>query len=231
MKKVIIVGAGGHAAEIDEYIRYSRIQGKGPQLEVVGFLDDNPDSHAAYQFSAPFLGPISGHKVREDVEYLIGIANLKFRRSITEKLQQAGARFTDFIHPDIYLSASAIIGKGVIIAPNANIGFNVVIGDFTLINARCSLGHDTKIGRFNFITPNVCFSGFTTIGDENLFGINSATIPGIKVGHRNKIAAGMVLDRNVDNDSTVFYRHKERVIAIPKQSNNSNPGQDESHTA
>jgi len=98
----------------------------------------------------------------------------------------------------------------------ANIGPNVKIGDFTLVNSRCSLGHDTHLGKYNFICPNVCFSGFTTIGDENLFGINSATIPGIKVGNNNKIAAGMVLDKNVGNDEVVFYRFKEKVIALPK---------------
>ena len=68
----------------------------------------------------------------------------------------------------------------------------------------------------NFISPNVCFSGFTTIGDENLFGINSASIPQIKIGNRNKIAAGMVVERNIDDDTTYFHRFKEKVLAIPK---------------
>jgi tetrahydrodipicolinate N-succinyltransferase len=72
------------------------------------------------------------------------------------------------------------------------------------------------IGDFNFISPNVCFSGFTRIGDENLFGINSVTIPGISVGNRNKITAGMVLDQNIGDDSTVFYRFKEKILAVPK---------------
>ena len=53
-------------------------------------------------------------------------------------------------------------------------------------------------------------------GNENLFGINSATIPGILIGNRNKIAAGMVLDQNVGDESVVFYRYKEKVIAYPK---------------
>ena len=90
------------------------------------------------------------------------------------------------------------------------------IDDYTLINSRSSIGHDSKVGRFNFICPNVCFSGFTQVGDENLFGVNSVTIPGIKVGSRNKIAAGMVLDKNVGDDEVVFYRFKEKVMAIPK---------------
>ena len=59
--------------------------------------------------------------------------------------------------------------------------------------------------------------GITSKCDDNLFGINSATIPGIKVGSKNKIAAGMVLDKDVGDDSVVFYRYKERIIAVPKE--------------
>jgi hypothetical protein len=36
------------------------------------------------------------------------------------------------------------------------------------------------------------------------------------IGNRNKIAAGMVLGQNVSDDEVVFYRFKEKVIAIPK---------------
>jgi bifunctional N-acetylglucosamine-1-phosphate-uridyltransferase/glucosamine-1-phosphate-acetyltransferase GlmU-like protein len=72
------------------------------------------------------------------------------------------------------------------------------------------------IGNFNSISPNVCFSGFSQVGDDNIFGINSATLPSVKVGNRNKIAAGMILDRDVGNDTVVFHRFRERVFAVPK---------------
>ena len=54
------------------------------------------------------------------------------------------------------------------------------------------------------------------VGDGNLFCINSATIPGITVGNGNKIGAGMVLDKDIANDSVAFYRYKERVVAVLK---------------
>ena len=57
-------------------------------------------------------------------------------------------------------------------------------------------------------------------GHGNLFGINSSTIPGTTVGNGNQIAAGMVLDKDVGDDSVVFYRYKERVIAVPKADEN-----------
>ncbi len=216
MKKIIIIGAGGHSAEIDDYFQCSQKKNADFGFEIHGFIDDNPQSYQQYDFTAPYLGDIQSHIIQPDSFYIMGIANLKYRRIVIEQFLSKGASFTSFIHPDAYISASSSIGIGVVIAPGVNIGPKVVIGDFTLINSRCSMGHDTKVGRFNFICPNVCFSGFTVVGDENLFGINSATIPGTKIGNRNKIAAGMVLDKNVGDDEVVFYRFKEKVMAIPK---------------
>lgn len=213
MKEVIIIGAGGHAAEIDEYIRFGS---EIPEMKVIGFIDDNENSYKQYQFSAGYLGTIRDHIVLGDKYYIMGIANLVYRKPIVNRFLESGARFLTFIHAVAYVSPSAKIGEGVVIAPYVNIGPNVVIGDFTLLNARASIGHDTVLGTHNFISPNVSFSGNTRVGDENLFGVNSATIPGITIGSRNKIAAGMVVDKPVDDDSVVFHRFKEKVIAIQK---------------
>jgi sugar O-acyltransferase (sialic acid O-acetyltransferase NeuD family) len=217
MTEVIVIGAGGHAAEIDEYIAYNRKHSSGEDLQIVGFLDDNPDNYARYKFSAPLIGGARNHKVIKDHYYLMGIAGIQYRRLFVERYLAEGARFASLVHCTAYVSGSATIGEGSIVGPNSNIGPNVCIGRFTLINSRCSMGHDTRVGDYNFISPNSCFSGFTEVGDENLFGINCATIPGIKVGNRNKITAGMILDTNVGDDSVIFYRFKERVIAIPKK--------------
>ncbi len=217
MNNVIIIGAGGHAAEIDEYIRYSQKVTGNQNYKIVGFLDDNPASYARYKFEAPHIGGVRDHKVIKGGYYIMGIANINYRRIFVERFKAEESDFISFIHCNAYISPSAIIGEGTIIGPNANIGPNVRIGKFNLINSRCSLGHDTSMGSFNVISPNVCFSGFTEIGDENFFGINSTTLPSIRIGNRNKIAAGMVVDMNIENDSVVFYRFKEKIIAIPKR--------------
>jgi len=217
MKEVIIMGAGGHAAEIDEYIKYSqKITGK-KELNIIGFLDDNPSNYGNYKLSAPLIGRLDNHKIVNHIYYIVGIANPEYRRFLIDKFKASGARFITYIHCTAYASESSVVGEGTIIGPNANVGPNVKIGQFTLINSRCSLGHDTVIGDYNVISPNVCFSGFSRVGDENFFGINCSTIPNISVGNRNKIAAGMVLDHDVENDSVVFYRYKEKVIAVPRK--------------
>jgi len=216
MKDVIIIGAGGHAAEIDEYIKYSQRVTGNTELHIIGFLDDNSNNYSRYNFSAPLLGGVSNHRIMSEMSYIIGIAGLEYRIRFVEKFKSEGAVFISFSHCGAYISESAIIGEGTIIGPNVTLGPNVKIGDFTLINARSSIGHDTTVGDFNFVSPNVCFSGFTEVGSRNLFGINSATLPGIKVGNQNKISAGMILDQNVGNNTTVFHRFKEKVFAIHK---------------
>jgi len=216
MKEIIIVGSGGHGAELDDYIQYNNKQSGVEGIKIRGYLDDNPDNYSSYSFSAPLIGGVKDHKVKKDVHYLIGIANLQFRQKFVEQYLNDGASFISLVHASAYISNSCKLETGVVIGPNVNLGPNTMIGDYSMINSRCSIGHDTKIGKFNFISPNVCFSGFSEVGDGNLFGINSATIPNIKVGNNNKIMAGMVLDKNVGDDSVVFYRFKERVIAVPK---------------
>lgn len=217
MTKLIVVGAGGHAAEINDYIGHGERKSGIGQFNIQGFIDDNPDSYSRYSLSGPFLGTIADHAIRADCKYLLAIGSPDSRRRIVERFLSLGASFASLIHADAHISDSAHCGVGVVIAPNANIGPNVEVGSFTLVNARASIGHDSIVGRFNNLCPNVCLSGFTVVGDDNLFGINCATIPGIRVGNRNKFAAGMVISSDIEDDNVVFYRYKERVLVIPKE--------------
>ena len=58
----------------------------------------------------------------------------------------------------------------------------------------------------------VVLSGFTKVGNNNMFGVNSATIPTIEIGDNNTIAAGMIITKTVKDNETHFYRFKEKVV-------------------
>lgn len=212
MKKIIIVGSGGHAAELRDYINHNNNARVNDQIEVYGFIDDDEKTYHHYGFSEPFLGSIQNHKVNSEVYYLMGIANLDYRKKIIVDLEQQGAKFIGLIHPTAIISPSANIHPTTVVSHNASVGAKASIGKFNMLNSRCTIGHDSIIGDYNFISPQVAISGNTTIGDENLIGTNACTIPGINIGHKNKIAAGMILYKPVENNSTVLFRHKERLI-------------------
>jgi acetyltransferase EpsM len=212
MGKIIIIGAGGHAAEIVDYIESMNKLLNLKKFEIVGLIDDNEGNYKHYEFKYEFLGKIEGHKIDENSLYVMGIANLIFRKIIIETFKLGGAKFASFVHPTSLVSPTAEIGEGVVISHNVSIGPKVIIGDFNMLNSRCTIGHDSVLGNYNFISPQVAIGGNTKIGDENLFGTNSCTIPGMKIGHNNKISAGMVVDKPIKDNETIFYRFKEKLI-------------------
>lgn len=220
MKKVIIVGAGGHAAELRDYINHNNAARPADRIEVIGFIDDEEKNYQHYGFAEPFLGNIKDHQVRTDVNYLMGIANLAYRKTIIENFNNSGGSFIGLIHPTAIISPSCEIGEGTVISHNASVGAKAKIGSYNMLNSRCTIGHDSKIGDYNFISPQVAVSGNTKIGNGNLLGTNSCTIPGITIGNDNKIAAGMVVYKPVGDGETVMFRHKERLV-IREEKNNS----------
>lgn len=211
MTNIIVIGAGGHAAELRDYISHINRVNEN-KISVLGFLDDDPDAYRGYDYDEPFLGSIKDHEVKKDAQYLMGIANVKYRRPIIERFEMEGAVFIGLVHPTALISPSASLGKGVIISHNASVGPKAVIGDHNILNSRCTIGHDTKIGRYNFISPQVALSGHTEVGDENMIGVNSCTIPGIRIGNNNIIAAGTIIYKNVADGQTLINRFNERII-------------------
>lgn len=212
MKKIIIIGAGGHAAELRDYINHNNMARPLEQIEVLGYIDDEESNYHHYEFSEEYLGSIENHNVRKEVHYLMGIANLDYRKSIIESFKRKNAKFIGLIHPTAIISPTAEFGEGVVISHNASVGAKVKIGNFNMLNSRCTIGHDTVIGDYNFISPQAAISGNTIIGNENLIGTNSCTIPGMSIGNKNKIAAGMVIYKPVGDGETVMFMHKERLV-------------------
>jgi len=212
MKNIIIIGSGGHAAEIRDYINHHNSARPADRWSVLGFLDDNQDSYQHYNFAEPFLGSIKNHEVNKSAWYIMGIANLAYREGIIQQFEKNGARFTGLIHPTAIISPSCQIGEGTVISHNASVGAKAVLGKFNMLNSRCTIGHDTQMGDYNFISPQAAISGNTKIGNGNLLGTNCCTIPSMTIGNNNKVAAGMVIYKPVGDNETVMFRHKERLV-------------------
>lgn len=203
MKKVILIGTGGHAAEVREYIRYHNRVNPTENIEILGFLDENEDLHRQYNYPEPYLGTVESYKIQSDIEYMFCFGNMIYKEKLVNQFKAQGATFLTFIHPTALIAESCKIGAGVLISHNASVGPMAVVGDFNILNSRCTIGHDTIMGDYNFISPQVSLSGNTSIGNHNMFGVNSATIPGVSLGNNNTIGAGSIITRDVADDCVV----------------------------
>jgi sugar O-acyltransferase (sialic acid O-acetyltransferase NeuD family) len=201
---IIIVGTGAVAAELTFFL-------KGIHL-IKGYLefDYNLEKYYnRYNYKAPVLGDIDNYEIQSDDQFVLGIANINFRKKVIRTLR--GAKFINIIHPLALVSPDLELGEGNIITPYCIIDPKVKIGSFNLFTAQTAISHDCVIGDNNFISSSV-ICGHVRMGNDNFFGVHAAVIPELEIGSGNTIAAGVTLNRSITNDSIVYYDRKELIV-------------------
>jgi acetyltransferase-like isoleucine patch superfamily enzyme len=215
MRKVIILGSGAHAAEIEQYIVDNN--SRGENIALLGFVSPSRDSYEKYSLRHPYLGSdLEMACPSKDAHLILGFSNIEGRLRLITDLKAKGYSFMTFVHHSSFVFPTAKLGEGCVICPFCQIGPNVELNSFNTLNNKVNIGHDSKLGVNNVLCPNVGLSGNTIVGDNNFFSINVATIPNVKIGSSNVIAPNMVIEKNIDSNVTFFHRFKEVVLAIPK---------------
>jgi acetyltransferase-like isoleucine patch superfamily enzyme len=218
MVNLIIVGTGAVAAEITGYLETAEYKWKGVPIQIKGYLEyeEYRYLHAQYKYKAPVLGTIDDYLIKDKDVFIIANANVFLRKQFFMKLKAKGANFINLIHPTCILAPTSVIGIGNIMSPYCQVGPVANVGDFNIMTTGTMISHDCVVGNFNsFSSVIVC--GHVTIGNENSLYIRSTIIPYIIIGDGCTIQSGMVVDKNVPNGTTVFYKYKERILAIPQK--------------
>ena len=212
MKHIIIIGTGAVASELTMYLE------GGTDVVLKGYLEyeyNIEKYYDSYHYEKPILGDIDTYIPQENDYFLLGVSNIEFRQKVLSILKKKGAKFYTMIHPTALVAKDAVIGEGCSIAPFCVVGPNVIIGNYNMMTSYSAISHDCTLGENNvFSSAIVC--GHVNIGSNNMFYIRSTVQPGLNIGNKNTISAGMVVDTNIGNDTIVFYRFKEKVIASPK---------------
>ena len=217
MVNLIIVGTGAVAAELTTGIETTNYYWNDEPIHIKGYLEfeEYRFLHKQYQYKKPILGMIDDYVIEDGDKFIIANANVSLRTQFAEKLRKRGAEFINLIHPSCIISPTSKMGIGNILSPYCQVGPVAKIGDFNILTSFSCISHDCKVGSFNsFSSCIVC--GHCIIGNNNCFYIRSSIIPHVTVGDNCIVQAGMTVDKNVPDDTTVFYRFKEKVMAIPK---------------
>lgn len=200
-KNLIIIATGSVAAEITSYIEDSSLS---KILNIKGYLEYDYNIEKYYNrfnFQAPILGDIDSYIPQENDYFVLGVADISFRKKIISTLKAKEAKFYTLIHPNAVIASSAMIGEGCVIAPFVTIGPYVQLGNFNHLTSYSFISHECKVGDNNvFSTAGIC--GRVEIGDDNMFYIRSTVIPDIKIGNRIVLTAGSVMMRNAKGPQT-----------------------------
>lgn len=219
MRNVIILGTGGCASEVTFYIEdYNSKPENKSKINILGYIDfehNRKDYYERYSYKAPILCDIDTYEPGQDEEVLIAVMDLKFRRKMIEALLEKKAKIGTFIHHSVIMPSNANIGVGNIVLPFCILEKHSILGNYNLFTANSFISHDCVVGDNNFFS-NAGIAGAVTLGNDNSLGLGSLVLPRIQIGNNNVIQAGMVVDKNIKDNTTIFYRYKEQILAIPK---------------
>ena len=197
MKKIVIIGAGGHGREVAEIFQHQQAQNK--RIAVHGFVDDDSNLRGKTVNGLTVLGDWSWFESvnRNEISVICAVGGAEARKHLAERAADLGLSFVNAISPLARISPLAKIGKGVMIFPFAFVSTATEIGDHAIVHVSTFIGHDTEIGRYSMIAPGANVAGNVSVGEGCWVGAGSSIIQGKAVGEWSFIGAGAAVTRDI----------------------------------
>lgn len=197
---IIIVGAGGFGREAAWTLE--RINEVTPTWRIIGFADDDPALASGSIEGYPLLGaPEKASCDHPGAAVFVAVGDNATREKVYRRLR--GHDFPVVIDPSAEVAPTVEMRHGTFVGPRAVISVGAELGKFVIVNARAGVGHDSKLGDFSQVCPGATLSGHTVVGEHAYLASNACTVPGVRIGARAKISAGLPVYANVGEDETL----------------------------
>lgn len=199
--KSVIIGAGTYG---EVYLAYLQEAG----VEIVGFLDDNPDYFNTSIRGIPVLGKIEllnslRHEQGVEAVYC-PLGNNMLRVKFLTMAKELDYKTPNYIHPSVIISPNVKIGKGVYILLGTTIMPHTVIKDYTMISMGVHLAHHTILEEGCFLSTGCNFGASIVAHKYAYCGISSTIMTGLReLGEDCLIGAGAVVIRDVEPKAVV----------------------------
>ena len=195
------------------------MHGSDYKLTVVSNIKDHENESFEYPFCNDSVEIISlessdWENNRTNTNYILGVMG-NARHSVANHFliqkDVSISQFINLIHPSSVISASTVLGHGVLVGPLVSIAPFTTIGDFVHINRNVSIGHHTTIMQYTRVNAGSTVSGQCTIGENVMLGPNSTILDRIVIGNSSIIGAASLVNKNIP-DHVVAYGNPTKVI-------------------
>lgn len=193
MKKLILIGGGGHCRSVlDAAIRnkeYDEIvitDARSEEEKIMGCQVVGDDSVLLDYYNRGYT------------EAFITIGHMgdsALRQKLVDKASKIGFIFPSIIDPSAIISQFVNISEGVFIGKGAIINAECIIGRHSIINTGAIVEHDCCIGSYAHIAVGARICGGCTIGDEVFVGAGTTIVQGVCVKSRRFIKANSLITK------------------------------------
>lgn len=198
MKKLLIIGAGGHGRVVADT---AQVIGA---WEAVCFLDDK---YAGEQGVS--LWPIVGASGvwseygKDEFAIFVALGDNKKRLLLFQEIRNAGYSQPSLIHPAATVSPRSLIGEGCILSAGVVVNVGASVADAVIINTGATIDHDCQIGKAVHISPGANLAGGVCVGEASWVGIGACVKQNISIGKHVIIGAGAAVVADIIAGQTV----------------------------
>ncbi|WP_310556221.1 NeuD/PglB/VioB family sugar acetyltransferase [Flavobacterium sp.] len=208
-RKIIIIGAGGLARELESWI--SSDQETKESCNIIGYLNDDLElKHVGLLH--PIINKIDFSIISNENFFLVGIADCVFKEKLSIEAKKYGIKFESYIHNTSLIGSRTTLGTGIVMLPYSIVSCDAIIGDLVFINNGSQIGHDVIIGDYCSIMANVDIGGGAQIGKNVLIGSNAVILPGVKIPENTVVGAGSVVVKSIKQSGSYFGNPAKKIF-------------------
>jgi len=202
MKKIIILGDGGHAKSCCDVIELEK------KYKILGLVTNKVKKKKAFN-NYPILGTDKDLKLlrKKSAYAFVAIGHVKdnsVRKRLYKKLKELKFNIPKIISPLSYVSKNSKILNGTIVMHGAIVNAGSFINKNCIINTKSLIEHDCIIDENSHIAPGAIVNGHTRIGKNTFIGSNSVIKQEIKIGNNCFINANYFLRENLTANKKKF---------------------------
>lgn len=136
----------------------------------------------------------------------VAIGDNKIRGECLDNLKSLGFTTPPLIHPQAFVSPTAMIGKACYIHAKSFIWTKTILGNNCIVSPNAMLAHHVNVGKNCLISANSMIGSYNRLGDNVLIGINACSIssPNIEIGNHSTVGANSLVTKSVKNHTVVI---------------------------
>ena len=199
---LVVYGGGGHGKSVIDAIRSQS------KYEIYGVIDDGLQA-GDQVLDVPVLGgsemlsKLHQQGVRQAVNAVGGIGNIKNRIQVFQKITNSGFSCPAVIHESAVVEPSAEVAPGVQIFPHAYVGSDAIVGFGVIINTSAVVSHDCSLADYVNISPGALLAGSVDIGYGTLIGMGVTINLGVSIGESVRIGNGATIKSDVPDGKII----------------------------
>ena len=194
------------------------ISTRSKKLKCIGYLDPNISLHGKNFYNIPVLGDddLLDDYLSKNIKFVYpSMGDIQKRLDIINSCEMKGFKIPTIVDSTAFIANDAVIGDGSCILYNAIISPSVKIDKYTVVGSGVNILHDSNIGKNCIIGGGSTIGSSTKIGNNVSMGVGTviASAASIEIGDNAKIAAGSVVLKSIKENSFVL-GNPARVIEI-----------------